>query len=107
MVQQEEAREVELLDDPQLLLQPRGGGGEPVPRVAVVQPHVAQLRQPALHPGVLGAGVAVAEVAAQIEPQALGQPRGLGDGLRVIGKASRHRSGRGEHVAEVATALRL
>ncbi len=77
------------------------------PRSGLCRRASAQLDELAHRLVVLGAGIAVAEVAAQIEPQALGQPRRLGDRLRVLGEARRHRRRRGEHVAEVAAPLRL
>ena len=49
----------------------RSGGA----RVALVQPRAAELRQPPVGAGVLGAGVAVAEVAGQVEAQPLGARR--------------------------------
>ena len=52
-------------------------------------------------------GIAVAEVAAEIEAQPLGQPHRLRHRLGMLGKASRHRRRRGEHVAEVAAPLGL
>ena len=80
-----------------------------VRRLLVALPHPlrAQLGQLAHRALVLGARVAVAEVAAQIEPQPVGQPLGLGDRLGILGEARLHRLRRGEHVAEVPAPLRL
>ena len=47
---------------------------------------------------VLGARVAVAEVGGEVEGQRVGQPRGLGDRLGMVGEARGHRLGRREHV---------
>ncbi len=75
-VQEEEAGELELRDHPQLLLEPAVGlgplGGAVV---ALAEAGGADLGQLPVGLGVLGAGVAVAEVAGQVEAQPLGQPR--------------------------------
>ena len=68
---------------------------------------MADLGQLAIGPAVLGAGVAVAEVAGEVEAQRVGQARGLGHRLGVVGEARGHRLRRGEHVAVVAAAQRL
>ncbi len=110
VVQQEEPGQVERLDDPQLLL----GDGRPPssrtavrPRIAVVQPRVAQLRELAHRHGVLRSRVAIAEIAAKIELQTVRQLGGLGDRLGIFGEARGHRLRGGEHVAEVAAPLWL
>ena len=76
-------------------------------RVALVEARLADLRQRAVRGHVLRAGVAVAEVAHEVEPQRVRQPCGLGDRLGVIGEAGGHRLRRGEHVGVVAAAQRL
>ena len=102
-VQEEEAREPELADHRELLLEPPLGLrrlGQP--RVAEVEPPAADLRQGAVGLRVLGAGVAVAELRGEVEAQALGQPRGLGHRLGVLGEARGHRRRRRQHRARVA-----
>ncbi len=107
-VQEEEPREPEPADHPQLLLEPPLGlgplGGA---RVAELEPSAADLGQGAVGLEVLGARVAVAELGGEVEAQPLRQPLGLGDRLRMLGEARRHRRRRGEHGAGVAAALGL
>ena len=109
MVEQEETGQAEPLDDPELLLQARLrlAARRPGVAVAVLQPRPAKLGELAHRLGVLGARIAIPEVTAQIEPQPLGQPRGLRHRLRVLRKAAGHRRRRGQHVAEVAAPLGL
>ncbi len=76
-------------------------------RVALCQARLAELSQPALGVGVLGPGVAVAEVACEVERQALRQRQRLAHRLRVVGEARRHRLWRRKDVALVAAALGL
>ena len=78
-----------------------------MPRVAKLQPAAADLRQRPVGVGVLRARVAVAELRGQVEAQALGEPRGLGDRLWMLGEARRHLRRRGEHRARVAAPLGL
>ncbi len=59
------------------------------PLVAVDQTHPAELRQPAVRAAVLRAGIVVAELAGEIEAQALGELLRLGDGLRMVVKTRR------------------
>ncbi len=109
-MEEEESGQPQRLDDSQLVL--KAGGRLPAhargrARVSLRKAGVAELREPAHRFLVFGAGIPVAEVAAQIEPQALAQPDRLRHRLGVLGKARRHGLRRGEHVAEVAAALRL
>ena len=108
-VQQEEAGQAQRVDHPQLLLEPRVGGGRVrvAGRVALPQPSPAQLGQLAERLLVVRPRVAVAEVGAQVEPQAGGQLARLRHRLRVLGEARRHRLRRGQHVREVAAPHRL
>ena len=105
----EEAGEAELVDDAQLLLQARLGllvvGA--AARVALVEARRADLGERAARGRVLGSGVAVAEVAAEVEGQRLGEPRGLRDRLGMVGEARRHRLRGAEHVGVVAAPQRL
>ena len=109
VVQQEEARQPELGDEAQLLLQARGGlDAQPrAHRVARVEAPVADLGQRAIGARVLRAGVAVAEVAGEVEAQGGGQALGLGDRLGMVGEARGHGLRRGEDVGVVAAAQRL
>ena len=108
-VQQEEARQPERGDEAQLLLQARGGLGAQrrAHRVAGLEAPVADLGQLAIGLVVLGAGVAVAEVAGEVEAQGVGQALGLGDRVGVVGEAGGHGLRRGEDVAVVAAAQGL
>ena len=107
-MQEEEAREPEPADHPQLLLEPPlrlralAGAG-----VAELEAAAADLGQGAVGLGILRAGVAIAELVAEVEAQPLGEPRRLGDGLGVVGEAGRHLRRRGEHRARVAAPLGL
>ena len=116
VMEQEEPGQPEPLDDPKLLLEPGlrlpARGDFASARVAgdtriVLQPRLAQLGQLAHRLGVLRSRIAIAEVAAQVEPQPLGQPRRLRHRLRVLREAAGHRRRRGQHVAEVAAPLGL
>ena len=107
-MQQEEPREPEPADHPQLLLEPpRRLGALAGARVAELQPPAADLGQRPVGVGVLGARIAVAELRGEVEAQALGEPRGLGDRVGVVGKARRHLRRRREHRARVAAPLGL
>ena len=108
-MEEEEARQAEPADHPQLLLQPAVGGGVmgPAGRVALGQPGPAQLGQRAAGLRVLRARVAVAEVDREVEAQPLGQGGGLGHGARVVLEARGHRRRGGEHVRGVAAPQRL
>jgi hypothetical protein len=91
-VQQEEAGEAKRADDPQLLFQPTARAAALASlRVAVVEQGSADLGQAAVGAGILGARVAVAELAGHVEAQPLGQPPALGDRLGVVAEAHRHR----------------
>ena len=86
-MKEEEAGELELADDPQLLLQPplrlgvvRRAG------VAVLEPRTAELRERPVAVRVLAAGIAIAEVAGEVEAKPLREPRGLRDRLRMVGE---------------------
>ena len=110
VMQHKEPGQAELLDDPQLLLQPCRGGVAHVPRralVALVEPLLAQLRQVAHRFVVLRPRIPVSEIAGEVEAQAIGEPRRLRDRLRVLRKARRHRLRRRQHMTEVAAPLRL
>ena len=105
-VQEEEAREAQLADDRELLAQAAlglgavGGAG-----VAVGEQRVAEDGEVAVGVGVLGAGIAVAELAGEVEGEALGEAQGLGDGLGVVGEAGGHLGRGGEGRGVVAAAL--
>ena len=98
----------ERVDDPQLLLEARVRRG----RVRRCPPGSARRSAPSTaRPAarsrllVLRAGVAVAEVAAQVEAQARRRAAPVSaTALRVVGEAGGHRRRRGEHVGEVAAA---
>ena len=70
--------------------------------VELLQPRAAQLGEAPHRAGVLGSGVAVAEVARQVEAQLIGEAHGLAHCVRVLGEAGRHRRGGAQHVAVVA-----
>ena len=117
VVEQEEARQAELLDHAQLLFQARvrlrvGASracrrGHAIRPVALVQTCPAQLCQTARRTLVLRPRIAVAEVRGQVEPQLLGQRQRLTDSLGMIVEAAGHRPGRAHHVAVVAASQRL
>ena len=108
VVEQEEAREAELADHRELLLEtplrPRAlrDGGK-----AILQAGRAQLREPPIGAAVLGAGIAVAEILRQVERQLLGERERLDDRIGVVAEAVRHRRRRAQDVAVVAAAQRL
>jgi hypothetical protein len=108
-VQEEEAGQAQRGDDPQLLLDARQRlRAVPVAgRVADLELRAAGLRELAVGVLVLGAGIAVAEVRAQVEAQAVGEPARLGHRLGMVLEAGRHRRRGGEHVAVVAAPPRL
>ena len=96
LVEKEEAREPQLPDQRQLLLEtPLGLGAMGGPLVAMHQAHPAELGQAAVRARVLRAGIAVADLPRQVEAQALGEPCCLGDRLGMVAKA-RHRPLLGE-----------
>ena len=112
VMQQEEPRETQLIDHAQLLfeaadrriavlrsLAPQG--------IAPAEARLADLGEGTTRRRVLGARVAVAEVAAEIEGQRLCEPDGLGDRLGMIGEARRHRLRRRQHMGVVSTPQRL
>ena len=123
VVEQEEARQPEPLDHPQLLLQPRAGlhfhGGpraavshlpvhEPRTRpVALVKARATQLDQASHGALVLRPRVAIAEILAQVEAQLLRETQRLADRLGVVGEAVGHRPWRADRVAVVAAPERL
>ena len=74
---------------------------------AFVQALAAELGQAALRRAVLDAGIAVAEVAGQVEGELLGQRSAAGDGLRMLGEAGCHRCRRGERMRTIGPAQRL
>ncbi len=78
-----------------------------VPAVAIVEQRAAELGEAAVGRLVLRAGIAVAEVAGQVEAEPLGEPTRLVDRLGMIGEALGHRLGRREHVRGVAAPARL
>ena len=117
MVEQEEARQTELLDHAQLLFQARirlrigasraarrGHASRPV---ALVQTGSTQLCQAARRALVLCPRIAVTEVCGQIEPQLLGQRQRLTDRLGMIVEAAGHCPRLAHHVAVVAASQRL
>ena len=108
-VQQEEAGQAEAVDDAQLLLQARLGllVMRAAARVALVEARLADLGQRAARGAILRAGIAVAEVAREVEGQRRGEAPRLGDGVGVVGEAGRHRLRGGEHVRVVAAPQRL
>jgi hypothetical protein len=109
VVQEEEPGQVEVADQRELLVQPRRrrrAQGRAA-RVAAVEQRRADLRELAVGGVVLRAGIAVAEVGAEVEGQRGGQARGLGDRVRVVLEARGHRARRRQHVRVVATPLRL
>ena len=107
-MEDEEAREPEVADHAQLLVEPGLGLGAHAPAaVALVHARPAELGQASVGGRVLGAGVAVAEVLGEVEPEALGQPHRLGHRVRVLAEALGHPLGRGQHVGGVAAPARL
>ena len=108
-MQEEEAGEVEAVDEVDLLVgAPQCGGAVAVAvGIAVLQPGGAQLGQAARRRGVLRAGVAVAEVLAEIEVELLRETCGLGHRVGVVAEARGHGLRGGEHVGVVAAAQGL
>ncbi len=97
-----------MADHPQLLLEPPLGlVAGAAPRVALLEPDAADLRQLAVGRAVLRAGVAVAEVLGEVETQPLSQPPALGDSLGMLAEAIGHPLRRREHVRAVAAPGRL
>ena len=103
-VQDEEAREAEAGDHPQLLLEPRVGRcpERAARRVALVHPRLADLGQRPVGGRIVRARVAVAEVDREVEAQPCRQRRRLGDRARVVLEARGHRGGARQHVRGVA-----
>src|SRR5581483_5340712 len=107
-VEQEEPGEAERADDAELLLQAARGLAALPPRpVAMLEAAAADLRQGPVRLRVLGARVAVAEVAGEVEAEALRERGALGEGLRVVGEAARHLLRRRQARGRVAAAKRL
>ena len=107
-MQQEEAGEPELADHAQLLLQAAGGFVVlALLRIALDEPRPAELGQLAVGLGVLGAGIAVAEIAREVELAALGDPLRLEHRIGMVPEALRHLGGRRHHEARVAAPLGL
>ena len=110
MVQKEKPSQSQCLDDPQLLFQARCGAlpdlGRPMP-IPLRKAHAAQRGQLAHRLCVLRAGIAVAEIRAQVELQPFAHPGCLRHRFRILREARGHGLGRSQHVAEVAAALRL
>ena len=90
-VQEEEARQAEVADHAQLLVDPRLGIRSPhgAGRVALVDAGGAQLGELAIRVRVLGAGVGVAEIAREVELEPLGQPPALLHGVGMGGEPAR------------------
>jgi hypothetical protein len=102
-VEQEEAREAEVGDHAQLLLEPRERLlAQRAPGVALVEPGAAELGELAVGARVLRPRVAVGEPAAEVEPQALGEPLGLEHRVGVVAEALGHRVGGREDMGRVA-----
>ena len=72
-----------------------------------MQACAAELRELTQLERVLGAGIAVGEIAAEVELERLGQPGGLRDGLGILGESRRHRCRRGQDVGEVPAPVGL
>ena len=108
VVEQEEARQPELADHAQLLFQPCACLAVlAVVRIALVQPRAAQLGELVVGLGILRAGIAVAEVAREVELDPFREPRGLRDRVGMVGEPRRHVGGGDHHRCAVATALGL
>jgi hypothetical protein len=109
-VQQEEPRQAERANHPQLLVQARrrltcaarcrAGSG-------VANASGADLGELRVGGLVLGARVAVAEVAGEVEGERLRQALGLGDRVGMVGEARHHRVRRREDMGVVAAPQRL
>ena len=110
LVEQEKAREPQLPDQCQLLVQaPLGLGAMRRPLVAMDQAKAAELGETTIGAPVLRAGIAVADLLREVEAQSLGEPLRLGDGLGVVAEArggSLHREQGGGGVS-AAHGLRL
>src|ERR1019366_5831943 len=91
----------------QLLLEATLGFAQRHARVALAQPTAAELGKASLCGPVLDAGIAVAEIAGEVEGQLLGERAALRDRLRMIARARRHRRRVSEHVGIDGTAQRL
>ena len=111
-MQQEEARQVVVGDERELLVQAHPGGlplaGVGVARAELVRADARQRglgRLAGMRSGEVGE--AVAQVAGEVEPQPLGQARGLGHGLRVVGEQRRHLGRAAQHRVAVAAPLGL
>jgi hypothetical protein len=108
-VEEEEAGEAEGADRRQLLLElcfrpwlVLGLGP-----VTLGQQRATELRQLAIDPWLLFPRVAVAELAAEIELEPLGDAQGLDDRVGMVGEALRHLPRRGQGGAAIAAAQRL
>ena len=107
-VEQEEPRQSQGADHPELLLQPPPRPPPLAPiRVPVFQPGPADLGQRPVGVGVLRARVPVAEVAGQVEAEPLGDPGALRDGVGMLREAGGHRRRRGQMGRGVPTPLGL
>ena len=93
VVEEEEARELEVADRPQLLVEPGPrfgpGAGRLVP-VASTEQVVAEPREVAVGVQVLRLRIAVAELLGQVEAEPVGEAQRLRHRLRVLGEARRH-----------------
>ena len=86
-MQEEEARQPEVADHAQLLVEPPRRLLAPPPAVALLEQRAAQLGQLAVGVRVLGAGVAIAEVLGQVEAEPLRKAAALLDGPGARGSA--------------------
>src|SRR4029453_2732975 len=107
-MEQEETGEPELANHTQLLLE-TGGGFIVLAFLAVAldQLRPAELGQLAIGIRVLRAGIAVAEVAREVELTPLGNPLGFEQRIGVVAKTLRHLDRRRHHEARVAAPLGL
>ena len=107
-MQEEEARQPEVADHAQLLVEPPRRLIAPAPpAVALLEERAAQLGQLAVGVRVLGAGVAIAEVLGEVEAEPLRKPAALLDGVGVLAEALAHPLGRGQHMRRVAAPARF
>ena len=96
-VEQQEPRQPQRADQPQLLLQaPSGLAVLGFPRVAVLESCPADLGQRAIGPRVLRPRVAVAEVPSEVELEPLGDARAFRDRVGMVREPGGHRRRRGE-----------
>ena len=101
-VEEEEPRQPQGADDPELGLEPARGllGARPA-GVALGDEVAAELGQAAGGGRVLGPRVAVAEVTREVEPEAIGEAARLVHGLGVVAEALGHGGRRGQRVGGV------